>query len=335
MTALNRQVRLRERPTGIPQAEHFELVEVPLPPLAEGRFRLRNRFLSVDPAMRGWVSTVANYSRPVGIGEVMRSFTVGEVVESRHPDYAPGDRLVGVFGWQLFADSDGTEVSRRVRETDLPLSAQLGVLGLNGVTALLALTRIGEPKRGETVVVSTAAGSVGAAVGQIAKIMGCRTVGIAGGAGKVRLCREVFGYDAAIDYRAAGDLSAEIRAACRDGVHVYFDNTAGAVSDAVLPHLAIGGRVVICGTAAIASWDPPPLGPRVERHLLVKRARMQGFLYFDHIDAAEDATRQLAAWMREGRLQHREDILDGLETAPGSIAGLYRGENLGKRLIRV
>jgi hypothetical protein len=209
------------------------------------------------------------------------------------------------------------------------------VLGLNGVTALLALTLIGEPKAGETVVVSTAAGSVGATVGQIARLLGCRAVGIAGGAEKVRLCRQEFGYDAALDYRAESDLSAATAAACPSGVNVYFDNTAGAVSDAVLPHLAVGARVVICGTASVASWNPPPLGPRVERHLLVKRARMQGFLYFDHLDRAEGAIAQLAQWLREGKLRHREDIIEGLEGAPDAIAGLYRGENLGKRLIRV
>lgn len=335
MMETNRQVRLRSRPTGIPQAEHFEVVDAPLGPLAEGRFRVRNAYLSVDPAMRGWVAAVANYSKPVGIGEVMRSFAVGEVVESRHPDYTAGERLVGMFGWQHFADSDGHDVVRRVREHDLPLSAQLGVLGLNGVTAYFALLAIGEPKAGETVVVSTAAGSVGATVGQIAKILGCRTVGIAGGAEKVRLCREEFGYDAALDYKSAGDLSAAVAAACPEGVHVYFDNTAGPVSDAVLPHLAVGARVVVCGTASVASWDPPPLGPRVERHILVKRARMQGFLYFDHVARLEEAVARLAGWVREGTLRYHEDILDGLKHAPDAIAGLYRGENLGKRLIRV
>ena len=337
MTKTNRQVRLRARPEGIPQAHHFEVTEEPLGPLAEGRFRVRNSYLSVDPAMRGWVSAVANYSKPVGIGEVMRSFAAGEVVESRHPDYAPGERLVGMFGWQLFADADGRDVIRRVREDDLPLSVHLGVLGVNGVTALLALTLVGEPKPGETVVVSTAAGSVGAAVGQIARILGCRAVGIAGGPEKVRLCLEEFGYDAALDYKAppGGDLSAAVAGACPEGVHVYFDNTAGPVSDAVLPRLAVGARVVVCGTASVASWDPPPLGPRVERHLLVKRARMQGFVIFDHAARFEEAIGRLAGWLREGKLRHREDILEGLDQAPGAIAGLYRGENLGKRLIRV
>jgi NADPH-dependent curcumin reductase len=335
MATTNRQVRLRARPDGIPQAHHFEVVDEPLDALADGRFRVRNMYLSVDPAMRGWVSAVANYSKPVGIGEVMRSFAVGEVAESRHPDFAVGDPLVGMFGWQHFADSDGSNVIRRVREHDLPLSAQLGIFGLNGITALLGLTLIGEPKPGETVLVSTAAGSVGATVGQIAKILGCRAVGIAGGPEKVRLCLEEFGYDAALDYKAPGDLSAAVARACPQGVHVYFDNTAGPVSDAVLPHLANRARVVICGTASIASWNPPPLGPRVERHMLTKRARMQGFLYFDHLDRAEEATAQLADWVREGKLRYREDVIDGLDAAPDAIAGLYRGENLGKRLIRV
>src|SRR3712207_2578794 len=212
MTETNRQVRLRARPEGVPQARHFEVTEEPLGPLGEGKIRVRNAYLSVDPAMRGWVSAVANYSEPVGIGEVMRSLAVGEVVESRHPGYAPGERLMGMFGWQHFADADGRDVVRRVREDDLPLSVQLGVLGINGVTALLALTLVGEPKPGETVVVSTAAGSVGATVGQVAKVLGCRAVGIAGGPEKVRLCLEEFGYDAAFDYKAppGGDLSSAL-----------------------------------------------------------------------------------------------------------------------------
>lgn len=335
MAETNRQVRLRARPDGIPQSEHFEVVDAPLGALAEGRFRVRNAYLSVDPAMRGWVSAVANYSKPVGIGEVMRSFAVGEVVESRHSEYARGEQLVGMFGWQDFADSDGRDVIRRVRESDLPLSAQLGVLGLNGTTALLGLTLIGEPRPGETVLVSTAAGSVGATVGQVAKILGCRAVGIAGGPEKVRLCLEDFGYDAALDYKADRDLAAAVAETCPEGVHVYFDNTAGSVSDAVLPQLAVGARIVICGTASVASWDPPPLGPRVERHILTKRARMQGFVYFDHLSQAEEATARLANWVREGKLRYREDILHGLDEAPDAIAGLYRSENLGKRLIRV
>jgi hypothetical protein len=331
----NRQVQLKSRPSGIPQAEHFEVVTAPLAEPAAGQFLLRNRFLSVDPAMRGWVSAIANYSKPVGIGEVMRSRGVGEVVASRHPDYRVGDTLVGWLGWQEFTLSDGTGIIRRVNEKDIPLSASLGVLGMNGLTAYFGLLEVGEPKAGETVVVSTAAGSVGSAVGQIAKLRGCRTVGIAGGSEKVRLCRDEFGYDAAIDYKASGDLDAALAAACPNGVDVYFDNTAGRISDAVLRHVNSRARIVICGTASLSSWEPWPQGPRVERHLLVKRARMQGFLIFDYENRTDEAVPHLAQWVREGKLRYREDILDGLEQAPDAIAGLYRGDNMGKRLIRV
>ncbi len=331
----NRQVLLKRRPEGIPQAEHFELVSRPLPEVAEGQFLVRNRFLSVDPAMRGWVGAVANYSKPVGLGEVMRSRDVGEVVQSRHPDYALGEKVVGWFGWQEYAVSDGRGVIRRVAETDLPLSAALGVLGMNGVTAYFGLLDVGQPRPGETVLVSTAAGAVGSAVGQIAKIMGCRTVGIAGGAEKTRLCRAEFGFDAAIDYKAAADLDAAIAAACPAGVDVYFDNTSGRISDAVLRHINKRARIVICGTASQPSWDPWPNGPRVERHLLVKSARMEGFLVFDYESRTGEAVPRLAEWVRQGKLRYREDILDGLEQAPDAIAGLYRGENMGKRLIRL
>jgi NADPH-dependent curcumin reductase CurA len=330
----NRQVVLASRPVGIPQAQHFEIRSAPLREPRDGEFVVRNEFLSVDPAMRGWVNAAANYSDPVGIGEVMRSFAVGTVVASRHPAYAEGDHVVGMLGWQEYAVTDPKPIRRKVGETDLPLSLALGVLGLNGVTAYFALTEVGEPKPGDTVVVSTAAGSVGSAVGQIAKLMGCRTVGIAGGEAKVRLCVDAFGYDAAVDYRAA-TFDADLARACPAGVDVYFDNTSGPVSDAVLPLLAKHARVVICGTASVASWDPWPAGPRVERHLLNKSARMQGFLIWDYEHRYAEAVTRLAQWVRSGQLRYREEILEGLAQAPDAIAGLYRGENFGKRLIRV
>jgi NADPH-dependent curcumin reductase CurA len=331
---INRQVRLKSRPNGIPQADNFELAETPVPELADRQFLIRNEFLSVEPAMRGWVAAAANYSTPVGIGEVMRSFAAGTVVASRHPDYAEGQNVMGLFGWQGYAISDGKSVTRKVREADLPLSLSLGILGLNGITAYFGLLDVGQPRPGDTVVVSTAAGAVGSAVGQIAKLSGCRTVGLTGGSTKVKLCREEFGYDAAIDYKA-GNLDEAIKRACPRGVDVYFDNTSGAISDAVLKQLAISARIVICGTASIASWDPPPTGPRVERHILVKRARMSGFLAFDYQHRYEEAITRLAAWIHDGRIRYREDIVDGIESCPGAIAELYRGENLGKRLIRL
>jgi NADPH-dependent curcumin reductase CurA len=331
---MNRQVILVSRPTGIAQAENFVIDEQPLEPLAEGQLRVRNRFLSVEPAMRGWIADLGNYSAPVPIGGVMRALAVGEVIESRCPEFGLGETLCGWFGWQEFATVGPDAVVRRVREDDLPASLALGVLGINGVTAHLALTLVGEPKPGETVLVSTAAGAVGSAVGQIAKIMGCHTVGIAGGTDKVAQCLEQFGYDAALDYKVE-DIGAALTAACPDGVDVYFDNTAGRISDAVYPNLARNARVVVCGTAAIPAWDPWPPGPRVERHLLVKRARMQGFVIFDHMDKYEVSVAVLADWVRSGQLRFQEDVLDGLDACPDALAGLYRGENKGKRIIKL
>ena len=331
----NRQIRLKSRPVGVPEAEHFEIVEAPTPEPKPGEIVVRNRFLSVDPAMRGWVNEAPSYVRPVGIGEVMRAYTAGEVVASRHPRYTEGDLVMGQLGWQDYALTDGRAIWRKVTETDLPLSLALGVLGLNGVTAYFGLLDAGQPRPGDTVVVSTAAGAVGSAVGQIAKIVGCRTVGIAGGPVKVELCRDVFGYDAAIDYKSTADLTAAVGAACPRGLNVYFDNTSGPITDAVLPHMAVGARVAVCGTAAYANWDPLPTGPIMERWFLIRRARMQGFLASDFAHRYDEAFVRLAQWVREGKLRYREDILEGLEAAPGAIAGLYRGENLGKRLIRL
>lgn len=333
--SVSRRVVLTSRPEGIPQADNFEVVEGPMPEPGPGEVLVRNQWLSVEPAMRGWVSAVANYAEPVPLGGTMRALAAGEIIASNHPAWRVGAKVTGFFGWQEHAVVPASAISREVTETDLPLQACLGILGLNGITAYFAFLDVGAPRPGDTVVVSTAAGSVGSAVGQIAKLMGCRTIGIAGGPEKVRICRDFFGYDAAFDYRAETDLSAAIAAAAPRGVDVYFDNTSGRISDAVLPHLSVGARVVICGTASVASWDPPPLGPRVERYLLVKRARMQGFLAFDYAHREREARTRLAQWIRAGQLTWRETVTDGLETAPGAIAELYRGENLGKRLIRL
>ncbi len=330
----NRQVVLRARPLGIPQAEHFEIREAPTAAPRDGEIMIRNLYLSVDPAMRGWVNAAANYSDPVGIGEVMRSIAVGEVVASRHPDYAPGELVCGMFGWQELAISDGGNVWFKHDPAAAPATTALGILGLNGITAYFGLLEVGRPKPGETVVVSTAAGAVGSAVGQIARIQDCRSVGITGSDEKVALCRDAFGYDEAINYRSA-DLDAALDAACPQGIDVYYDNTAGAISDAVYCRLNLGARCVVCGTAAVASWEPWPEGPRIERHLLVKRASLQGFLIFDFAERFGEARTQLAAWLREGKLAYREEVLEGIEQAPGAIARLYAGANLGKLMIRL
>ena len=305
-----------------------------MPDISDGQILVRNIYLSVDPAMRGWVSAVANYSKPVALGAVMRSMAVGRIEQSRHPDFQPGECVTGLFGWQDYAAVDATAVERKVVEAGLPISTALGVLGLNGLTAYLALLDIGEPKTGETLVVSTAAGAVGSCAGQIAKITGCFTVGIAGGQDKTRLCLQEFRFDKAVDYKA-DDFESALDAACPRGVDIYFDNTAGRISDVVMRRLNVGARIIVCGTASVPTWEPIPQGPRVERHLLTKRARMQGFLVLDHAARFPDALRQLEAWVRAGKIHYREDVLEGIEHAPGSIAGLYRGENLGKRVIRI
>jgi len=330
----HRQILLTSRPVGIPQPEHFTLVESPLPVIGAGEVLVRNDFLSVDPAMRGWVNAAANYSEPVPIGGVMRSFAVGTVVESRCDEYAEGEQVLGEFGWQEFAAGLPAMITRRLPATGLSPSLALGVLGLTGVTAWFGLTEVIAPREGDTVVVSTAAGAVGSVAGQLARLRGCRTVGITGGPEKVALCLDEFGFDAAVDYRSP-TFAADLAAACPNGVDGYFDNTAGFITDTVLALVNPRARIAVCGTASIETWDPWPSGPRVERHLLTKRARMEGFLFFDFEHRLDEALDALTPLVRGGDLRYREEFLDGLEAAPDAIAGLYRSENLGKRLIRL
>ncbi|MEM1427989.1 MAG: NADP-dependent oxidoreductase [Pseudomonadota bacterium] len=331
---LNTQVILARRPVGVPRPAHFAIETAEIGTPAEGEVLVRATHWSVDPAMRGWANDGPNYAPPVPLGTPMRAFAVGEVLTSNHPDYRGGDLVEGLFGWQTHAVVTGAEIGRKVTETDLPPTYALGILGLNGTTAYFGLRESCGAAAGDTVVVSTAAGAVGSAVGQIAKILGCRTVGIAGGPDKIRQCRDAFGYDAAIDYKTE-DVSAALALHCPDGVDCYFDNTCGPISDAVMQHLAPGARITVCGTAAVTEWDPPPLGPRVHRQLLVARARMQGFLIFDYKDRLPEARAALADWLRAGKLTVREHILDGPEAAPGAIEMLYRGANTGKLIVAV
>ena len=333
--SVNQQVWLKSRPNGIPQAENFAIRDGDVPKIVAGELLIRNHFLSADPAMRGWIADASNYWPQIQISETMRAFSVGEVIDSQNPKYAVGDRLMGIFGWQEYSASTDKYVMLKVKDAGLPLSLYLGVLGLNGLTAYFGLLEVGQPKAGETVIVSTAAGAVGSCAGQIAKLKGCRTVGIAGGAEKVRLCLDEFGYDSAIDYKGGRDLDAAIEAACPDGIDVYYDNTSGSISDAVLRNLNIGARIVICGTASYPSWNPWNNGPRPERHLLVKRAKMQGFLTTDFHSRFDGAVADLSGWVRSGKIRFREQMLDGIEHAPGSIQRLYTGENTGKLVIRL
>ena len=308
----NRQVWLKSRPNGIPQAENFGIRDGDIPLIAEGEFLVQNHYLSSDPAARGWIADATTYWPRIEIGDTMRAFAVGEIIESRNSGYSTGEKVMGLFGWQEYAAATDKHVNLKIAPRDLPLSLYLGVLGLNGFTAYFGLLDVGLPKAGDTVVVSTAAGAVGSCVGQIAKIKGCRTVGIAGGAEKVRQCLHEFGFDAAIDYKAGIDLDEALRSACPEGVNVYFDNTSGSISDAVLRNLALGARIVICGTASYPSWNPWNMGPRPERHLLVKRSRMQGFLATDFLDRFPEAEVQISQWIKEGRINYREEIHEGV-----------------------
>lgn len=329
----NEIIRVISRPSGIPTQDNFKLEKLAVPELEAGQILIRNEWLSVDPAMRGWLADADNYAS-VRIGDVMRSLCVGTVIESNAASISKGERVMGWFGWQTYAAVKPDAIVQIISASDLPASLYLGVLGLNGVTAATALDKLGSPKSGETVVVSTAAGGVGSCVGQLAKALGCRTVGLTSSEEKARACYDAFGYDHVINYKT-DDIGSAIKTSCPDGVDVYFDNTAGTISDAVMQHLAVGARVIVCGTASIQSWDPPPMGPRVNRILLTRRARMQGFILFDHKDTYASYVTELEQLVRAKKLTYREHISDGLHTAPGAIAELYRGENLGKRIIRL
>jgi len=330
---LNRRIVLAARPAGVPAPENFARDDQPTGAPAEGQFLVRNLYLSVDPAQRGWVQASANYSQAVALGDVMRSLAVGMVMESKCARIAVGERLYGWFGWQDFCAADERAVICRVDPRHGPDSSALGIFGINGVTAHLALTEIGAPRNGETVVVSTAAGAVGSIVGQIARSLGAYVVGLTGSDEKVSQCVGEFGYHAAANYHKL--TSSEMAALCPRGVDVYFDNTAGGISDHVWPLLNVRGRIIQCGTAAIASWNPPPLSARREREILTKRLRHEGFVIFDHIARFEEVIAGLAAKVKAGSIVYREDIEEGLDRAPQALAAIYRGENRGKKVIRL
>lgn len=331
----NRHVILRERATGLPTPDLFELAEGDAPVPGNGEVLINNIYVTADPGMKGWISKARNYAS-VETGTTMHSFSVGVVVESNHPDIDEGDVVAANTGWAEYAvAAPDRPTFRKVDPADGPISTALGILGINGFTAYFGLLAVGQPEAGNTVLVSTAAGAVGSAVGQIAKIKGCRTVGIAGGPEKTALCTEAFGFDAAIDYKAIDDLDGAIRDACPDGIDVYYDNVGGETLDIVLGQVNLHGRVVICGTAATDTWIPQPSGLRPERNLLVNRIRMEGFLTFDFAERYGEAHADLREWVRDGRIQYREDIADGLENAPAALAGLYEGRNMGRQLVRV
>lgn len=330
----NLHVLLRARPGPAVAADLFEPVPAPVPVIADGQFLVRVVWLSLEPAMRGWIAEAANYSTPVPLGSPMTGFTVGEVVESRHQDFPVGAIVQGRQGWRRYAVSDGTDIDRIVDPAVAPIATALSVLGINGATAYVGLVEICEPKPGETMLVTTAAGAVGSMVGQIARRLGCRTVGVAGGPDKRRACLDEFGFDAAVDYKATPDLGPALDAACPHGVDCFFDNVGAEQFDQVLDRINIGARIAICGTIGMPSF-PLPTGPRPNRQLLIKRARMQGFIILDHYDRYTAIIDRLTDWHRAEPFRWREDVTDGLENAGAALVRLLAGRNTGKALVRV
>jgi NADPH-dependent curcumin reductase CurA len=332
VTLVNAQCRLAARPVGLPQASDWSYVEEPAPEPGDGEFRVRVEYLSVDPAMRSWMNSGRSYMPPVEIGEVMRAAGIGRVINSRHPDYDVGEYLYGVFGVQRYAVSDGSGVTR-VDTALAPAPVHLGVLGLSGLTAYFGLLHLGRPEPGQTVVVSGAAGSVGSIVGQIARIKGCRAIGIAGGPDKCRWLVEELGFDAAIDYKA-GELRSQLKASAPDGVDVFFDNVGGDVLDQVLLRLARGARVVISGAVSQYNATEAPRGPANYMQLLVARASMTGFVIFDYADRYGEGVSQLAQWLRGGQLRSREDVVQGdIDQFPDVLLRLFHGQNTGKLIL--
>lgn len=331
MTEFNRQVRLVARPQGAMTPENFELVETALAPLAEGQFRVRNLWLSIDPYMRGRMSDAKSYATPQPLGEVMIGEAAAEVVESRHGAFAIGEKVTGMFGWQSFATSDGASV-RKVDERIVPLSAYLGAAGMPGVTAWYGLNRIIAPRAGETIVVSAASGAVGSVVGQLAKQAGCRAVGIAGGPEKCRYVVETLGFDACIDYKA-GRLDEDLAAATPDGVDGLFENVGGALLDATLARMNPFGRIAVCGM--IAGYDDEPAPLRRAAAILAMRLTVQGFIVSEHFDVWPQALGELTRLIAQKKLHYRESIVEGLDRAPQALMGLFKGANFGKQLVKL
>jgi NADPH-dependent curcumin reductase len=331
--AINHQVRLAARPVGLPKRSDWQFTETPLPKPGDREVLVRTLYLSLDPAMRGWMNEGRSYIPPVGIGEVMRAGGIGRVVASNHPDFAVGDHVNGTLGIQDYAVLEGGRLTK-VEPKLAPLPVFLNTLGMPGMTAYFGLLDVGQPKPGDTVVVSGAAGAVGASVGQIAKIKGCRAVGIAGGAAKCRYLVDELGFDAAIDYKAE-DVREGLRTHCPKGVNVYFDNVGGDILDIVLTRLTLHARVVICGAISQYNNTTPVKAPSNYLSLLVNRARMEGMVVFDYADRFPQARRDIAAWIAAGKLKSREDVVEGLQTFPETLLKLFNGENFGKLVLKV
>jgi NADPH-dependent curcumin reductase CurA len=338
MTAVNKQWHLVSRPTGEPSASNFKLVEAPVPELQDGQVLVRNHFMSLDPYMRGRMNDGKSYAQPQPLNAVMQGGSVGEVLASKNPAFQVGDKVVGPGGWQHFALVDAPQVAmwRKVDASRVPLSAYLGAVGMPGVTAWVGLMTIIEPKAGETVVVSAASGAVGSVVGQLAKGLGCRVVGLAGGPDKCKAVVDEFGFDACIDYRQHPDLkslSTALKEACPQGIDGYFENVGGMILDAVMLRANAFSRVAMCGMIAGYNGEPIPL--QAPQLILVNRMKVQGFIVSEHMKHWPQALKELGEGVASGKLKYRETVAANIEAAPEAFIGLLKGRNFGKQLVRL
>ena len=338
MSTINRQILLASRPKGEPSAENFKLVETPVAPLADGQVLVRHHFLSLDPYMRGRMNDAKSYAAPQPLDAVMIGGTAGEVVESRNEHFKAGDKVVGMGGWQEYAVVDANQrgVLQKVDTTHVPLSAYLGAVGMPGVTGWYGLVRIINPKAGETVVVSSAAGAVGGAVGQLAKARGCRVVGIAGGPDKCRSVMEDLGFDECIDYRQFPDLksmSGALKAACPSGIDGYFENVGGMLLDAVMLRANAFARIAMCGM--IAGYNGEPIPMTLPQLILTNRMKLEGFIVSEHMELWPEALKELGTMVATGKLKYRETVAQGIANAPEAFFGLLKGKNQGKQLVKL
>lgn len=333
MTFINKKIILTHYAEGLPRLDNFSTTQEVMEDCPENNVVIRNHFVSADPAQKGWMSGVTNYAH-APLGETMRALGVGEIIVSRMKDYQVGEFVTGWFGWQEYAHAGTEQIIRKVNPAQAPLQTALGVLGINGLTAYIVLNDILSPKKDETLLVSSAAGTVGSIVGQLAKNKGCRVVGLTGNDQKVALACSEFGYDSVINYQTSG-LTEALKKACPNGIDTYFDNVAGEISDSVFPLMNVAGRIAQVGTASIASWHPLPHGPRRERLILTRELHHQGFVIFNHEHRFAEALNHLSAMITAGSLKYREEIYEGLEQAPHALLSLYEGSNTGKTLIRL
>jgi len=334
-TTKSKQILLVSRPKGIPTTDNFQLVEQPVPTPTQGQALIRTIYLSVDPYMRGRMSDRKSYVPPYNLNEPIFGGAIGEVIESKTTELQPGDLVVATTGWQTHALVTPKQVRKIDQSFEAPITTALGVLGMTGLTAYFGLLDIGQPKPNETVVVSGAAGAVGMVVGQIAKLKGCRVVGIAGSDNKINYLQNDLKFDAAINYKTTPDLQKALQAACPSGIDVYFDNVGGEISDAALSLLNFQARIPVCGQISLYNQEEPDVGPRIQSQLLISSAMMKGFIVGNYAERFPEGMAELSRWVKEGSIKYQENIVEGFENTVQAFLGLFIGENLGKQLVKV